>query len=136
MKNVLKLHNDVDEVTMLAEWIEQMGEQLDLSPSAVFQLNLALEEAVVNVMTYAYPGKTGMPVNLSVEDEDGAIVFLLEDEGVAFDPTEIDNPDLTLSAEERPIGGLGIFLVNNIMNDVSYQRDGNRNILRMVYVPT
>lgn len=129
----LILHNDINEVPMLSEWVEQLGEELGLDMSAVFQLNLALEEAVVNVMNYAYPGKTGMPVNLTISIENQLATFTLSDEGVPFDPTAKEDPDLTLGAEERPIGGLGIFLVNQIMKDVSYQRDGNKNVLKMVY---
>lgn len=133
MKETLQLHNDINEVSLLAEWVETMGEKLLLPMPSVFQLNLALEEAVVNVMNYAYPGKEGMPVWLSVEDKEDVINFTLEDEGVAFDPTKEEEPDLTLAAEDRPIGGLGIFLVKNIMNEVSYERCGNRNVLTMKY---
>lgn len=129
----LILHNDINEVPLLGEWVEQLGEELGLDMSAVFQLNLALEEAVVNVMNYAYPGKTGMPINLTVCVDKPLVTFTLSDEGVPFDPTAKEEPDLTLRAEDRPIGGLGIFLVNQIMKDVVYQRDSNKNVLKMVY---
>lgn len=129
----LILHNDINEVPLLGEWVEQLGEELGLDMSAVFQLNLALEEAVVNVMNYAYPGKTGMPINLTVCVDKPLVTFTLSDEGVPFDPTAKEEPDLTLGAEDRPIGGLGIFLVNQIMKDVVYQRDSNKNVLKMVY---
>lgn len=133
MKETLQLHNDINEVSLLAEWIEQVSEKLMLPMPAVFQLNLALEEAVVNVMNYAYPGQVGMPVWLNAEDKGDVIDFTLEDEGIEFDPTQEEEPDLTLSVEERPIGGLGIFLVKNIMTEVSYRRCGNRNVLTMKY---
>lgn len=133
MKETLNLHNDINEVAQLGEWVELMGEKLELAMPVVFQLNLALEEAVVNVMNYAYPGKEGMPVRLSVEDKEDHLVFVLEDEGVPFDPTSTESPDLTLSAEDRPIGGLGIFLVKNIMSDVSYEYCNGCNVLTMVY---
>lgn len=133
MKETLNLHNDINEVAQLGEWVELIGEKLELAMPVVFQLNLALEEAVVNVMNYAYPGKEGMPVRLSVEDKEDHLVFVLEDEGVPFDPTSTEAPDLTLSAEDRPIGGLGIFLVKNIMSDVSYEYCNGCNVLTMVY---
>lgn len=135
MKETLTLHNDISEVPLLGEWVEQMCEKFNLPMSAVFQLNLALEEAVVNVMNYAYPGKEGMPIWLTMETNETGLVILLEDEGLEFDPTCSDEPDLTLSVEERPIGGLGIFLVKNIMKEVEYERCGNRNVLKMVYLP-
>lgn len=133
MKKELHLTNDVSQVVALGEWIERLGEELALNPADVFQLNLALEEAVVNVMNYAYPGQTDMPIVLSVSADEGAdgIVFRLTDNGVPFDPTRAEMPDVTLSAEERNIGGLGIFLVEQLMNKVAYEREGESNVLTM-----
>lgn len=133
MKKELHLTNDVSQVVELGEWIERLGEELALNPADVFQLNLALEEAVVNVMNYAYPGQTDMPIVLSVSADEGAdgIVFRLTDNGVPFDPTRAEMPDVTLSAEERNIGGLGIFLVEQLMNRVAYEREGESNVLTM-----
>ncbi len=133
MKKELHLTNDVSQVVALGEWVERLGEELALNPADVFQLNLALEEAVVNVINYAYPGQTDMPIVLcATADEDGkGIVFSLKDNGVPFDPTKADTPDITLSAEEREIGGLGIFLVEQLMSRVEYERQGESNVLTM-----
>lgn len=133
MNDTLLLHNDINEIPKLAEWLEMLGEELDIPMSSVFQLNLALEEAVVNVMTYAYPGQEGMPVCLHVDNESGILTFTLKDEGVPFDPTQKEEPDITLDIEDRPIGGLGIFLVNQYMSSVSYQRKAGENILTMTF---
>ena len=133
MRKTLNLHNDVNEVPMLGEWMEVTGEQLGLPMAAVFQLNLALEEAFVNVVDSAYPGKNGMPVQLNMDGTGETLTFTLIDEGEPFDPTTLDEPDTSLSAEERPIGGLGVFLVKQIMDEVRYERQGNRNILTMTY---
>ena len=127
----LTLHNDVAEVSLLAEWVEQIGEELGLEMPEVFQLNLALEEAVVNVMNYAYED-SGL-IDLSAKVVDSEIVFVLEDSGKAFDPTKVDDPDITLSAEERNIGGLGIFLVQQLMSSVTYSREDGKNVLTMIY---
>jgi anti-sigma regulatory factor (Ser/Thr protein kinase) len=127
----LTLHNDVAEVSLLAEWVEQLGEELGLEMPEVFQLNLALEEAVVNVMNYAYQD-SGL-IDLSVTAVDSEIVFVLEDSGKVFDPTKVDDPDITLSAEDRDIGGLGIFLVQQLMSSVTYCRKDGRNVLTMIY---
>lgn len=133
MKENIELHNDINEVPILGEWIETLGDKFELPMPAIFQLNLALEEAVVNVMSYAYPGKEGMPVRLDVEDKDGLLVFTLEDDGIPFDPTQTEDPDITLDATARDIGGLGTFLIRKIMSDVAYQRRGNTNVLTMTY---
>ncbi len=127
----LILHNDVSEVVQLAEWVEQLGEEVGLNMPEVFQLNLALEEAVVNVMNYAYQEKGSILLTSDVEGD--TITFVLEDEGIAFDPTQAESPDITLSAEEREIGGLGIFLVQQIMHSVAYSRENGKNILTMIY---
>lgn len=127
----LILHNDVAEVTLLAAWVEQLGEELGLDMPEVFQLNLALEEAVVNVMNYAYENE-GL-IKLSVSSNEQEVVFTLEDEGKEFDPTKVEDPDITLSAEERNIGGLGIFLVQQFMESVNYCRKDGKNILTMIY---
>ena len=119
------------EVPVLAAWVEQLGEELGLDMPEVFQLNLALEEAVVNVMNYAYEGE-GL-IKLSVTSDGQKVVFILEDEGKEFDPTKVDDPDITLSAEEREIGGLGIFLVQQFMESVVYCRKDGKNILTMIY---
>ena len=127
----LTLHNDVAEVPLLAEWVEQLGEELGLEMPEVFQLNLALEEAVVNVMNYAYED-SGL-IDLSAKVVDSEIIFVLEDSGKAFDPTNVDDPDITLSAEDRDIGGLGIFLVQQLMSGVTYSREDGKNVLTMIY---
>lgn len=127
----LTLHNDVAEVPLLAEWVEQLGEELGLEMPEVFQLNLALEEAVVNVMNYAYED-SGL-IDLSAKVVDSEIIFVLEDSGKAFDPTKVDDPDITLSAEDRDIGGLGIFLVQQFMSGVTYSREDGKNVLTMIY---
>ena len=127
----LTLHNDVAEVPLLAEWVEQLGEELGLEMPEVFQLNLALEEAVVNVMNYAYED-SGL-IDLSAKVVDSEIIFVLEDSGKAFDPTKVEDPDITLSAEDRDIGGLGIFLVQQLMSGVTYSREDGKNVLTMIY---
>ena len=116
---------------MLAAWVEQLGEELGLDMPEVFQLNLALEEAVVNVMNYAY--ETEGLIKLSVSSDGQDVVFIMEDEGKEFDPTKVEDPDITLSAEERQIGGLGIFLVQQFMESVNYCRKDGKNILTMIY---
>lgn len=133
MHKTLNLTNDIAQVPILGEWVEALGEELSLPMAGVFQLNLALEEAVVNVMNYAYPDQKDMPVTLEAEAEGDNITFTLSDEGLEFDPTKADEPDITLSAEERQIGGLGIFLVQQMMKEVVYQRKDKKNILTMVY---
>lgn len=93
--------------------------------------NLALEEAVVNVMTYAYAPDAQGELTLEAIADQRVLTFILTDMGVPFDPTAKEDADTTLGVEERPIGGLGIFLVRQLMDTVDYQRADGRNILTL-----
>ena len=94
-------------------------------------INLALEEIVSNVIMYAYPeGKIGLAaVDATIKDD--SVIFTISDSGVPFDPTAAPEVDTTLGAEERGIGGLGIFMARNIMDSITYKREGDSNILTM-----
>lgn len=131
MTETLHLINDIQDVPKLGDWIEGLGEKWDLPLPQVFNLNLALEEAVVNVMNYAYPHEKGKPITVTANKDSEAFYFVIEDEGIPFDPTKAENPDITLDADERPIGGLGIFLVQELMSRISYERKDNKNILSL-----
>jgi Serine phosphatase RsbU, regulator of sigma subunit len=121
----LVMRNDIQQIPTLAEWIEMIGMPEELN----MPINLALEEAVSNVMLYAYPGKSGQVLVECVKSD--RLVFTITDSGIPFDPTQQADPDVTQSAEERPIGGLGIFLVRQIMDDIRYERKDNKNILTL-----
>ena len=125
----LTLRSDLSTIPALTDFVREVAQEAGLESAS---LELAMEEAVSNVIEYAYPeGEKGL-VEVSAAIEADALRFIVEDEGRAFDPTAKENPDITLGVEERPIGGLGIFLVRQIMDEVSYAREGNRNILTMI----
>ena len=131
MEKSIILANDISEITRLYEFIEEIGNDFSLSPDIVFNLNLVLEEAVVNVINYAYPKEDHQYIYLSATMKDGSIVLVLTDTGKEFDPTAAPEADITLSADERQIGGLGIFLIRQIMNEVKYERIEGKNVLTL-----
>ncbi|MCR5841747.1 MAG: ATP-binding protein [Bacteroidales bacterium] len=131
MKKTLVLSNDIRQIPELAAFVEALAEELSLNPAEAMSLNLALEEAVTNVMMYAYPAGVTGQVELDVDALPGRLVFELSDSGVPFDPTAAPDADISLGVEERPIGGLGIFLVRQIMDSVEYARRGGKNILTL-----
>ncbi len=94
-------------------------------------LELALEEALVNIFSYAYPEKPGH-VDLTCRLTDGRLVILIEDEGIPFSMMSAAAPDLTADILERKIGGLGVHLIKNLMDDVRYRREGKRNLLELI----
>lgn len=131
ISNSIILHNDVQEVPVMTEFVERTAEQANLDPSVTMTLTLAIEEAVANVMKYAYPkGEVG-PIEINATINDGSLSFTIKDSGTPFDPTQVKKADITLSAEEREIGGLGIHLIRNIMDTVEYHHTSNQNILTL-----
>jgi anti-sigma regulatory factor (Ser/Thr protein kinase) len=131
MEKSIILANDISEINKLSQFIDEIGEEFSLTPDIIFNLNLVLEEAVVNIINYAYPKEEHQSIFLSAKLQDGSIVFVLTDTGKEFDPTMAPEADITLSAEDRPIGGLGIFLIRQIMNQVKYERIEGKNVLTL-----
>lgn len=128
----LEIHNQKEEISRLETFLQEVSTAYSIDETMAFQINLALDEALANSVGYAYPEGTDGIVILEADKADDSVVFRLIDEGQPFDPTAQDNDvDITLSAEERPIGGLGIFLIYQMMDEVSYERIENRNVLTM-----
>jgi sigma-B regulation protein RsbU (phosphoserine phosphatase) len=129
----LYMRNDIQQIPTLAEWIEG----LDIPDELSMPVNLALEEAVTNVMLYAYPGQHGSVLVECAKSLDPAtraprLIFTITDSGIPFDPTKKEEADISLSAEEREIGGLGIHLVRQIMDEVLYERKDDKNVLTLI----
>lgn len=131
IKRQLTLPNDVKEVPLLAEFIDGICEAAEVDMMLTMQLNLAIEEAVVNVMNYAYPAGTEGTVCIDAQMSNGVLQFVISDSGAPFDPTARAEVDTTLSAEERGIGGLGIHIVRQIMDSIDYKRVDGRNVLTL-----
>ncbi len=124
----LVMRNDIQQIPTLAEWVDMIGLPDELN----MPINLALEEAVSNVMLYAYPDTNSGRVLVEAEKTTDRVTFIISDSGVAFDPTKQKEADITLSVEERAIGGLGIHLVRQLMDEVHYERKQEKNILTLV----
>jgi len=127
----ITLPNDVQAVPQLTEFVEGVCETMDFDMGTTLKLNLAIEEAVVNVMNYAYPTGTEGFVDIEVQSEGVWLTFVICDNGMPFDPTAAKDVDTTLPVEKRSIGGLGIFLVRQIMDSIRYERVGEKNILTL-----
>jgi sigma-B regulation protein RsbU (phosphoserine phosphatase) len=128
----LTLKNDIRQISRLAGFVDGFLAENHLESGLSTKINLALEEAVTNVVMYAYPPGTEGKMDLDAVREDSKLKFTLTDSGKAFDPTSAPKADLTTSVENRPVGGLGIHLVRTIMDRVSYRRADDKNILTMI----
>ena len=96
------------------------------------QIDVAVEEIFVNIARYAYTSGEGMArIRLDTDSEPGQMLITFIDSGIPFNPLEVREPDVTLAAHERQIGGLGIFMVRKSMDDVKYKYADNKNILTL-----
>jgi anti-sigma regulatory factor (Ser/Thr protein kinase) len=98
---------------------------------AIHHLALSLDEAMTNTIAYAWPTGGTHELMLVLDVADGMVVAAVSDDGIAFDPLEVPPPDLESSLEDRPVGGLGVHFMKTLMDDVTYRREGDRNVLTM-----
>lgn len=128
----LELRPEISELTRLATAFASFAAQHAVPADAVNALQLSLEEIVTNAIVHGYQQSGSKTVQVTLTARPGEVVAEIEDEAPAFDPLARAMPDLDQPLEDRPIGGLGIHLVKNLMDAVSYQRDGNRNRLTLI----
>ncbi len=131
LQETLTLKNDVKEVRRLNDFVRSVTQRLQIDDSLSRNIKLAVEEAVVNVIDYAYPTDEEGEVSIKAEADAEHLRFVITDSGVAFDPTENITADTSLSVEERPIGGLGILIVRQLMDSINYERIDGHNILTL-----
>ncbi len=128
-RKVLNLKNNINQISLLAVFMEEIGTELNLHQDLALNLNLALEELVVNIIQYGYPIGIEDIISIKATKENNWLTFTIQDAGIEFDPTAVPETDTSLSLDKREIGGLGIFLVKNIMDKIEYKRINNNNIL-------
>ena len=131
MEKEIRIKNKISELEKIARFIEEICEELGLDFELQMNLNLVIEEMVTNVIFYAYPKDVEADIELLVKSDGKELTFVLSDQGKAFDPTMRENTDLSVNPAERDLGGMGIYIVKNIMNQVTYQRLEGKNLLTM-----
>ena len=122
---------DKKELQNIETFVKDILESQKCNKKLINKIGLAIEEIFVNIANYAYKDKDGT-CNLTIKFDNGKYNFIFEDEGVKFNPLENKNPDISLPASEREVGGLGIFLTKNIMDDINYKYENNKNILTLI----
>lgn len=127
----LSIENKIENLDKVAGFIEEFCEENNLVPKVVFELNLVLDELVTNTITYGYRDKDVHTIDILVEKKADLIELRVIDDAREFNPLEKDNVDLTISLQEKQIGGLGIHLVKQKMDEIKYERKGNKNFLYM-----
>ena len=127
----LTMKNHVREVSRLSSFQKTMFEKMGIETSLARKIRLAVEEAVVNVIDYAYPVGVEGDIEVCMMTDGKCLKVVITDSGVPFDPTLIEDVDISLSAEERQVGGLGIHLLREIMDSVNYEHLNGRNTLTL-----
>ena len=127
----VKIKAAVENLDTVIAFIDEQLEAADCPMKTQMQIELAVEEIFVNIAHYAYAPETGMAV-ISVDISGSRAVITFEDSGIPYDPLAKPDPDTTLAAEDRGVGGLGIFMVKKSMDDVIYEYREGKNILTLV----
>ncbi|MBR3629133.1 MAG: ATP-binding protein [Oscillospiraceae bacterium] len=129
----LNLDATIENLDPVIAFLDDIMEQHDVPMKAKIQLDVAAEEIYVNIAHYAYPKGPGTArIEVELPEDNSQILIRFIDKGQPYNPLEKADPDITLSAEERPIGGLGIYMVKKSMDDVSYAYEDGCNILTIV----
>ena len=135
-RQTIVISNKIEELHQVRLFIEEVGAQVSLTSDVILKLNLAMEEALSNIILYSFDKQQKeqqmeQQIEISVTCTGNEVIITLIDNGCPFNPTLKEAPDLHLSAAERSIGGLGIHIIQQIMDKVDYQRVNNQNILTM-----
>ena len=128
----LTIEAAVDNLDAVLAFVEEALGPAKCPPKTRVQIDLAVEEIFVNIAHYAYAPETGMAtVRVETTEDPAGVAITFMDRGVPYDPLAREDPDVTMAAEERQIGGLGVYMTKKIMDDVSYLYSGGQNILTM-----
>ena len=131
MKRNTSVTSEAAQLPLLTQFLREFWSAADLPPAETLTFELALEEIFMNVVMHGSPAGPVARVEVSLALRDGCLTLMIEDDGPSFDPRSLAAPDVTASLEERRVGGLGVYLVRQMMDAVSYQRLGGRNQLSM-----
>ena len=126
----MNIEATIDNIPTVTAWVDEQLEVLDCPMKAQMQIDIAIDELFSNIARYAYNPETGpATVRVEVAENPMAVVITFIDKGIPYDPLKQEYPNTHLPAEEREIGGLGIFMVKKTMDDITYEYKDGQNIL-------
>lgn len=128
MSDTLQIKALVNNLPSVLSFIDKKLEENGCPPRVICQIDTVAEEIFVNIANYAYAPETGS-MSVGIECSNKAAVLTFTDQGTAYDPFIRSDPDVTLSAKDRSIGGLGVFMVKKMTDEFSYRRENGSNIL-------
>lgn len=132
MMKELTLDATIDNIPVVTDFVDENLEKVGCPMKAQMQINIAIDELFSNIAQYAYgkpPSGGKATVRVEVTGKPMAVIITFIDNGIPYDPLAKEDPDITLSAEDREIGGLGIFMVKKTMDEINYEYKNGQNIL-------
>ncbi|HOI32348.1 MAG: ATP-binding protein [Bacteroidales bacterium] len=127
----LELRNDMQELENISSFLVGLADSWSLPMALILSLNLVLEEAFSNIVSYAFDDTEVHYIKILFSLVDKKLIMCIEDDGKPWDLTLAEDPDFDLPLEERAVGGLGILLIRKTMNEIAYERNAGKNILRL-----
>lgn len=125
----------IDNVQTITDFVDERLEEMNCPVKAQMQIDIVIDELCSNVARYAYSDRTGkVTVSVDTVDKPMKVWLTFTDEGVPYDPLAKEDPDITLSAEERKLGGLGIYMVKKMMDEFRYEYKDGKNIVTVCKV--
>lgn len=121
----LTVTSELENLERIAKFIERVAEETGMDEESAYALQLSVDEACTNVMDYAYQGRKGQPVYIECQTDDNQCTVVIRDCGRAFDPGRVPEPDVTSPLSRRQVGGLGIYLMRKLMDDVRFRFDAS-----------
>jgi serine/threonine-protein kinase RsbW len=128
----IQLPAKIENMELLVQFISDIARNFGFPGKRIKEIELATEEALVNIINYAYPDHSGDIKVTCTQDPSKAFIIKIEDTGIAFDITSLKDPDISASISDREVGGLGVFLIRKLMDKVQYHRKNKKNILKLV----
>jgi anti-sigma regulatory factor (Ser/Thr protein kinase) len=126
-----ELKSDLSELDTLCEELENFGNKFGFSKKLIFEINLALDELFTNIISYGFNDGKEHIVKVTLMPQNDDLCLCIEDDGKPFNPIEFETPDVSCSVEECKIGGLGIHIMKKLIDEVCYERCGDKNVLNL-----
>ena len=130
-KCCFKLKSNLSELDKLCQQLEKFGQSLGLSKKCIFEINLALDELFTNIISYGFADDDEHVIKVTLTPQNETLCLCIEDDGMPFNPVDAKEPELECTVEDCKIGGLGIHLLRNLMDEICYERCGDKNVLTL-----
>ncbi|MBT8365908.1 MAG: ATP-binding protein, partial [Deltaproteobacteria bacterium] len=126
-----ELKSSLSELDNLSQNLEYFGQKFGLSKKLIFEINLALDELFTNIISYGFKDEKEHIIKVTLRPQNEELCLCIEDDGVPFNPTDFEIPDVACSVDNCKIGGLGIHIMRKLMDEICYQRCDDKNVLTL-----